>query len=158
VQLNCETINLGFGVLLKQVEQQTEPGTRMSSHFSSLVDYVEPIDPADADTVFSRDLKKYQTLPDSENILIAMNRPGYFKGKGRGWRIYQSSYLGPFYPDQQQFYELYDGDVFPWESKPRESIAMSTLSVNADPGRGWKYLGSFLIVLGTAMFVWRRRR
>lgn len=155
VQLNYETIDLGFGILLKQFEQRTEPGTRMSSLYSSLVDYVEPIDPADTNW---RNLKNYRVLPEGENILISMNRPGYFRGKGDGFRIYQSSYMGPYYPDQPQFFDLYDGQVFPWESRPRESIAMSTLSVNNDPGRGWKYLGSFLIVLGTAMFVWRRAK
>jgi hypothetical protein len=154
VQLGYETIELGFGILLKQFEKRTEPGMRMSSHYSSLVDYVEPIDPSDT---ASRNLKNYQVLPDGENILISMNQPGYYTGTGRGYRIYQSSYIGPFYPDQPQFDELYDGTVFPWESRPRESIAMSTLSVNNDPGRGWKYFGSFLIVLGTAMFVWRKR-
>ena len=156
VQLNFESIDLGFGILLKKFEQHTEPGTRMSSHFSSLVDYVEPIDPADTTTTFSQDLKGYRALPDGEDILISMNRPGYFSGTGRGYRIYQSSYLGPFYPDQPQFHELYDGTIFPWENRPRESISMSTLSVNADPGRGWKYFGSFLIVLGIALFVWKK--
>ena len=153
VQLNFEHVDLGFGILLKKFEQRTEPGTRMPSHFSSLVDYVEPIDPADAETTFSRELNNYRVLPNGENILISMNRPGYFAGTGRGYRIYQSSYVGPFYPDQPQFYELYDGTVFPWESRPRESISMSTLSVNADPGRGWKYIGCFLIVLGIALFM-----
>ena len=157
VHFNCETIELGFGILLKQFEKRTEPGTRMPSHFSSLVDYVEPIDPKDAKTAFSRQLENYRTLPAGENVLISMNRPGFFTGKGRGYRIYQSSYLGPFYPYQPQFHELYDGTIFPWETRPRESIAMSTLSVNADPGRGWKYFGSFLIVFGSALFVWRKR-
>jgi hypothetical protein len=129
----------------------------MPSRFSSLVDYVEPIAPADSAITFSRDLSKYRALPDSENILISMNRPGYFGKKGRGYRIYQSSYLGPFYPDQPRFHELYDGITFPWETRPREAIAMSTLSVNVDPGRGWKYFGSFLIILGTALFIWRKR-
>jgi hypothetical protein len=157
IQLNFETIDLGFGILLKQTEKRTEPGTRMPSHYSSLVDYVEPIDPADSKNAFSQDLGKYQVLSGEENILISMNRPGYFKGTGRGYRIYQASHHGPYYPDQPLFQALYDGTIFPWETRPRESIAMSTLSVNADPGRGWKYFGSFLIVLGTAMFVWRKR-
>jgi len=157
VQLNFENIDLGFGILLKKFEQRTEPGTWMSSYYSSLVDYVEPIDPANAGETFSRNLRSHQALPGGEDILISMNRPGFFKGTaGHGFRIYQSSYLGPFYPDQPQFHELYDGTIFPWETRPRESIAMSTLSVNADPGRGWKYFGCLLIVLGAAMFVWRK--
>ena len=157
VQLNFETIDLGFGILLKQFEKHTEPGTQMPSRFSSLIDYVEPVESKNAHTSFSRDLTEYRALPGGENVLISMNRPGYFFGKRRGYRIYQSSYLGPFYPDQPQLHELYDGSIFPWETRPRESVAMSTLSVNADPGRKWKYFGSFLIVLGTALFIKRKR-
>ena len=156
VQLNFETIDLGFGILLKQFEKRTEPGTRMPSHFSSLVDFVESKDATDSKPAFSKELDKYRVMPGGEDILISMNRPGHFHGKTRDYRIYQSSYMGPYYPDQPRFHELYDGTVFPWETRPRESISMSTLSVNADPGRGWKYFGCFLIVLGSAMFVWRK--
>ena len=162
VEINFEAIDLGFGILLKNFEKRTEPGTRMPSHFSSLIDYVESKDPAnkvvlsDRETWFSRKQQDYRTLPAGENILISMNRPGFFKGTRRGYRIYQSSYLGPFYPDQPQFQEFYDGSIFPWETQPRESIAMSTFSVNADPGRGYKYFGSFLIVLGMMLFIWKK--
>ena len=159
MQWNYENIDLGFGILLKKFDKRTEPGTRMPSHFSSLVDYVEPINPADAERVFSRNLREYRVLPGGEDILISMNRPGFFgDATGRGYRIYQSSYIGPFYPDQPQFQELYNGAIFPWETRPRETIAMSTLSVNADPGRGLKYFGCLLIVLGAIMFVWRKHR
>ena len=159
VLVNYENIDLGFGILLKKFDQRTEPGTRMPSHFSSLVDYVEAIDPEESKKPFSRNLRAYRALPGGENVLISMNRPGYFgDGKGPGYRIYQSSYRGPFYPDQPQFHDFYDGTIFPWETRPRESIAMSILSVNADPGRGWKYFGCLLIVLGTALFVWKKHR
>ena len=156
MQLNFENIDLGFGILLKKFEKRTVPGMRMPAHFSSLVDYVAPKDPKNVGRTFSRELNNYRALPGGENILISMNRPGYVSGSGRGYYIYQSSYIGPFTPDQPQFHELYDRTIFPWETRPRESIAMSTLSVNTDPGRGWKYLGSFLLVIGAAMFVWRK--
>jgi hypothetical protein len=159
VKLNYENIDLGFGILLKKFDQHTEPGTQMPSHFSSLVDYVEPIDQAEVGKTFSQNWKGYRALPGGENILISMNRPGFFGGAaGHGFRIYQSSYRGPFYPDDPQFHELYDCTIFPWEDRPRESISATILSVNADPGRGWKYFGSLLIVLGVAMFVWRKHR
>ena len=157
VQLNFENIDLGFGILLKKFEKRTVPGTRMPAHFSSLVDYVAPRDPKNVGMTFSRELNNYRTLPGGEDILISMNRPGYFSSSGREYRIYQSSCIGPFTPDQPQFHELYDRTIFPWETGPRESIAMSTLSVNDDPGRGWKYLGSFLLVIGVAMFLWKKR-
>jgi len=152
VQLNYENIDLGFGILLKQSEKRNEPGTSMRAYSASLVDYVEPIDPADTGAIFSRNLKNYRTLPGGENILISLNRPGDFNG----YRIYHSASHDPYYPDHPLFHELYDGTIFPWETRPRESIAMSVLSVNADSGRGWKYFGSLLIVLGAAMFVWRK--
>ena len=157
VVLNYEDIDLGFGILLKKFDKRTEPGTRMPSHYSSLVDYVEPINPTDASVLFSQNFQKFRALPGGEDVLISMNSPGFFGVKGgRGYRIYQSSYRGPYYPDQPDFHELYDGTIFPWETRPRESIAMSVLSINADPGRGWKYFGSLLIVLGAGMFVWRK--
>jgi hypothetical protein len=86
-----------------------------------------------------------------------MNNPSIFQGNGQSYRIYQSSYAGPYHPDNPWFYELYDGNIFSWEKTPRESLYMSTLSINADPGRGLKYLGCFLIVLGTAWFVYRKK-
>ncbi|MDR3182064.1 MAG: cytochrome c biogenesis protein ResB [Planctomycetaceae bacterium] len=158
VQWDFAKIDLGFAVLLKKFEQRTEPGTKMPSHFSSLVDFSEPVDPGNLTQAFSRRSTDYRPLPDGKDILISMNRPAYFKGLGSGYRIYQSSYMGPYHPNQPQFFELYDGTIFPWEDKPRESVSMSTLSVNNDPGRGWKYFGCLLIVTGTAGFVWRRRR
>ena len=156
VQWNFETIDLGFAILLKQFERRYVPGMRMHSHSSSLVSYVEPIDPAEIGRAFSWNLEGYRPLPGGESVLISLNRPGFFGvGDGPWYRIYQASQIGPFFPDQSAFHELYDGSIFPWETRPRESIAMSTLSVNADPGRGWKYFGSLLIVLGAAMYIWR---
>jgi hypothetical protein len=165
VQLDYEGIDLGFGILLKKCEKRTEPGTPrsgMSAFSSSLVDYVEPKDPAnkvimaDRKTWMTRKIEDYRAVPNGENVLISLNRPDYYRGTGRGYRIYHSSYRGTYYADQRQFRELYGGTIFPWETRPRESISVSTLSVNADPGRGWKYLGSFMIVLGMALFVWRK--
>jgi len=152
VQLNYENIDLGFGILLKHSEKRNEPGTATRAFSSSLVDYVEPIDPTNASVTFSWDLEHFRPLPNGEDILISLNRPGNFNG----YRIYHSTSHDPYYPDQRDFHELYDGTIFPWETRPRESITMSTLSVNADPGRGWKYFGSLLIVLGAAMFIWRK--
>jgi len=152
VQLNYENIDLGFGILLKQSEKRNEPGTMTRAFSSSLVDYVEPIDPANVGVTFSQELANYRPLPNGEDILISLNRPGFFNG----YRIYHSTSHDPFYPDRRDFHELYDGKIFPWETRPRESITMSTLSVNADPGRGLKYFGSLLIVLGAGMFIWRK--
>ncbi|MDR3234170.1 MAG: hypothetical protein LBT46_11000 [Planctomycetaceae bacterium] len=158
VQWDFTKIDLGFAILLKKFEQRSEPGTKMPSHFSSLVDFVEPVNPGKLTQAFSQKSEDYRPLPDGKDVLISMNRPAYFQGTAGGYRIYQSSYMGPYHPNQPQFFELYGGTIFPWETEPRESISMSTLSVNNDPGRGWKYFGCLLIVAGTAGFVWRRKK
>lgn len=157
IQWNYDTIELGFGIFLKKFEMRTEPGTRMSSHYSSLVDFVEIKKHPENQPDFSRSPNNFQTDENNRNILISMNNPSIFKGNGRSYRIYQSSYAGPYHPDNPWFYELYDGNIFSWEKTPRESLYMSTLSINADPGRGLKYLGCFLLVLGTAWFVYRKK-
>ncbi|MDR0704938.1 MAG: hypothetical protein LBF88_08110 [Planctomycetaceae bacterium] len=157
IQWNYDTIELGFGIFLKKFEMRTEPGTRMSSHYSSLVDFVEIKNSSENQPDFSRSPNNFRTYENGRDILISMNNPSIFKGNGRSYRIYQSSYAGPYHPDNPWFYELYDGNIFSWEKIPRESLYMSTLSINADPGRGLKYLGCFLIVLGTAWFLYRKK-
>jgi hypothetical protein len=157
IQWNYDTIELGFGIFLKKFEMRTEPGTRMSSHYSSLVDFVETKNHSENQPDFSRSPNNFRTYENGRDILISMNNPSIFKGNGRSYRIYQSSYAGPYHPDNPWFYELYDGNIFSWETTPRESLYMSTLSINADPGRGLKYLGCFLIVLGAAWFVYRKK-
>ncbi|GHT09862.1 hypothetical protein FACS1894170_01120 [Planctomycetales bacterium] len=158
VQSDFGKVDLGFAILLKKFDRRIEPGTKMPSHFSSLVDFVEPFNARNLSEAFSPHYTDYRPLPNGGDILISMNRPAYFKGTGQGYRIYQSSYLGPYHPDNAQFFELHDGKIFAWEKKPRETISMSTLSVNSDPGRGWKYAGCLLIIIGTGGFVLRRKK
>lgn len=77
----------------------------------------------------------YQSLVDVPELgehLISMNEPLKYKGL----TFYQSS----FQEDDQ--------------GRPIASV----LSVNRDPGRPWKYFGSFLIVLGTiVMFYFKKK-
>ncbi|MDR0335531.1 MAG: hypothetical protein LBI18_00390 [Planctomycetaceae bacterium] len=156
IQWNYDTVELGFGIFLKRFEMRTEPGTRMSSHYSSLVDFVEMRNRSENQQDFSRFPNDFRAYENGHDILISMNNPSIFKGTGRSYRIYQSSYAGPYHPNNPWFYELYDGNIFSWETIPRESLYMSTLSINDDPGRGLKYLGCFLVVLGTALFMYRK--
>jgi ResB-like family len=72
------------------------------------------------------------TLPDGRDVTISMNEPL----KSNGYTFYQSS----FQEDEQ--------------NRPVASI----LSVNRDPGRWIKYLGSLLIVLGTIHLFYFKRR
>lgn len=149
-----DRVSLGFGIFLKQFEKRMEPGTAMPSHYSSLVDFID-MPSRDSAREVSRHYDGFTTL--QKDVLIKMNQPAVFQGLDRRYRIYQSSCSGPYHPGDFRFQELYDGTIFPWEQRPRESIYMSTLSVNDDPGRGLKYLGSFLMILGIAWFCCRKR-
>lgn len=149
-------IDLGFGIFLKRFEKRNEPGSRMASHYSSLVDFTEIEQTQDKAMSLFRYSPDVRSYPDGENVLIAMNRPASFQGKERKYRIYQSSYQGPFLPNDPRFYEIYDARIFPDEEKPREEIFLSTFSINDDPGRGLKYLGCFLIVFGMMFYVRRK--
>ena len=71
-------------------------------------------------------------LPNQEEVLISMNEPLKYKG----YTFYQAS----FQQDES--------------GKPTTSI----LSVNYDPGRIWKYLGSLLVVLGSIMLFYYKKQ
>lgn len=72
------------------------------------------------------------TLPDGSDQLISMNEPL----KHAGFTFYQASF----------------------ESDPSGRPMASVLSVNRDPGRGLKYFGSLLIVLGSIHLFYMKRR
>ncbi|MCL2346733.1 MAG: hypothetical protein FWC50_00585, partial [Planctomycetaceae bacterium] len=143
-------IDLGFVLYLKRFEQKLEPGTNMPSHYSSLVDLF-PIDGKIADTSGPGALQR--------NVLIQMNRPGVFSDQvtGRRYRVFQSSFSGPYHPNSGEYQTLLGGYLFPNEETPRESLYRSILSVNHDPGRGLKYLGCLMIVLGTISLCFLKR-
>jgi hypothetical protein len=65
-----------------------------------------------------------ERLENNNQVLISMNEPLHY----RGTALYQASYE---------------------DAEPRP--VTSIFSVNRDPGRIWKYLGSLLIVLGSIM-------
>ena len=144
-------LDLGFSLFLHKFERKLEPGISMPSHFSSLVS-VYPIDDTNADTTGREPLHDY--------VLIRMNQPGMFADQvtGRKYRVFQSSYQGPFHPGMEQ-YEMrrQGGYLIEGETQPRESLYASTLTANHDPGRGWKYLGSLMIVIGTLAFFYAKK-
>jgi hypothetical protein len=71
-------------------------------------------------------------VPERGNVRISMNEPLEYKG----FTFYQSSF----------------------EKNERGEPVISILSVNYDPGRWIKYLGSFLIVLGSSMLFWFKKK
>jgi hypothetical protein len=144
-------LDLGFSVYLKKFERKFDPGTNMASHYSSLVS-VYPSDAKLADTTSRPPLYK--------DVLIRMNQPGMFTDKvtGRKYRLFQSSYRGPFSPGSPEYDQFLGGYLLNGETSPRETLYATVLSVNYDPGRGLKYLGCLLIVLGSLALFYAKRR
>ncbi|MDR2169741.1 MAG: hypothetical protein LBP59_06335 [Planctomycetaceae bacterium] len=152
---NYATIDLGFGIFLKKFVKRTEPGTRMASYYSSLVDFVNIKKKNGKSQSITQSTDEFNVI--SENVTISMNQPAVFNGNGRRYRIYQSEFSGPFHPGDFRFHDFYDGNIFAWETKPRDRLYLSTLSINADPGRGLKYLGSFMLLFGIAWLFYGKK-
>ncbi|MDR2763292.1 MAG: hypothetical protein LBB88_11870 [Planctomycetaceae bacterium] len=152
---NYATVDLGFGIFLKKFEKRTEPGTRMASHYASRVDFVNIKKSENKSRGITQLSEEFNTI--KENVTISMNQPAVFRGNGRRYRIYQSEFSGPFHPGDYRFHDFYDGKIFEWETKPRDRIYLSTLSINADPGRGLKYLGSFMLLFGIAWMFYGKK-
>ncbi|MDR2641877.1 MAG: hypothetical protein LBC74_03685 [Planctomycetaceae bacterium] len=152
---NYVTVDLGFGIFLKKFVKQTEPGTQMASHYSSLVNFVNIKKKNGKSQIITQSTDEFDMI--SGNISISMNQPAVFKGNGRRYRIYQSEFNGPFHPGDYRFHDFYDGKIFAWETKPRDRLYLSTLSINDDPGRGLKYLGSFMLLFGIAWLFYGKK-
>jgi cytochrome c biogenesis protein ResB len=127
VALVPDEVDLGFRVRLERFNRKLDPGTGQASHYSSTIDILD----RHTDKVLRRD------------VLITLNEPVNFSDPvtGRSFRLYQASFSGPFRPGDAAF-ESVAGTT------PREQIFASVLSANYDPGRGMKYAGSLLIVVG----------
>lgn len=123
---------LGFQVYLHKFRRKLDPGSDTASHYSSTVDFLDRDDPP-------------KVL--LENVEIKLNEPVDFTdpSSGRTYRLFQSSFDGPWFPGQETFEHLTGGD------RGRDHIYTSILSVNHDPGRWWKYIGSLLIVVGIVL-------
>lgn len=80
--------------------------------------------------VDDRKVEKKQRDLAGQEILVSMNEPLYYGG----FTFYQSSYE---------------------PGEPRATV--SIFSVNQDPGRWWKYIGSILIVLGAILLFAMRK-
>jgi len=129
VRLVPDAVDIGFDVKLDNFERKLDPGTSQASHFSSLVEFV------------SRAGKPLVKQP----VTITMNAPVDFSdpASGRSYRLFQESFMGPWMPGD----DLYEKFTKAAKEKP-EKLEASVLTVNYDPGRGVKYLGSGLIVAG----------
>jgi hypothetical protein len=139
ITLPWDRLDLGFALYLHKFERKLDPGTSMPSYYASLVDMLAPGDKGDSE-------------PLRKNVLITLNEPGDFSdpSSGRSYRVYQSSFDGPFRPGHPFFDDRVGG------TGSREELYISVLSVNYDPGRGLKYSGCLLICAGVATMFYMR--
>ena len=145
--LENERFDPGFSIRVKKFEARYEPGTTTASSFSSLVDCV-PTDSKQADS--DRSARR--------DVLIQMNKPLRYRAPGgRGFRVYQSSFRGPFEPGSAPFESMVVKKITRDASQPREKIYQTVLSLNGDPGRIPKYVGSILAIFGTLLMIRRKK-
>jgi hypothetical protein len=132
ISMALDEVELGFQLYLHRFQRKLDPGAGTPSHYSSLVDFLD----------LGRPPQKLR-----ENVLITLNAPVDFTDprSGRTYRLFQSSFKGPWTPGEPEFDQLVHGD------RSREEVYLSQLSVNYDPGRGLKYLGSLMTVVGIAL-------
>jgi hypothetical protein len=137
ITLPPDNVDLGFQLYLHRFRRKLDPGSGMPSHYSSLVDFLDRHDPP----------QKLQ-----ENVLITLNAPVDFADPqtGRTFRLFQSSFQGPWSPGDPKSPQRVRND------RSRDQVFLSQLSVNYDPGRGLKYLGSLLICGGIIMVYYMR--
>ncbi len=152
IRLVDKEIDLGATLFVKKFSAVYEPGSATAASFSSLTRILPP-----GLTLEEQRVKAYED--DSKDVLIQMNRPGVIRPEGskKTYWAYQDSFRGPFKPGDAEFDAVVQGKILPGETKPRESIYHTIVTLNDDPGRGMKYLGSLLVVWGTAMLVYRRK-
>jgi len=90
----------------------------------------------------------------ARKVLVTLNTPVELRDPrtGRVYRFFQTDFAGPFRPGSPEYDELVDPE------DARDELYLSRLTINYDPGRGLKYTGSTMIVLGIGLVYWLRRR
>jgi len=132
-----DQIDVGFQLYLHKFERKLDPGTSQASYYASLVDLVDRHD---------------KTKRLEKNILITLNAPVNFSDPktGRSYRLFQESFRGPWRPGDPLFDQLIGGN------STRSQLFLSWLTVNYDPGRGLKYAGCLMIVVGIGIMFYMR--
>lgn len=137
ISMPWDQIDVGFQVYLHKFDRRLDPGTSMPSHYSSLVDFRDLNDPE---------------KPLQRDVRVALNAPADFSDPqtGRSYRLFQESFDGPHKPGDRWF------DKYVAPTSPRDELFLSILTVNYDPGRGLKYAGSLLMIVGVATMFYMR--
>jgi hypothetical protein len=135
--LRREALDLGFDVYLREFDRRLDPGSAMVSEYSSYVDFSDRDGPGEK---------------LAEDVLITLNEPASAvdPADGRCWRLYQSSFDGPWTRSDPQFLRRLG------PKSKRSELFLSVLSVNYDPGRPLKYAGTLLIFLGMVIVYYMR--
>jgi len=139
IALAQDAVDLGFAVRLREFHRRLDPGSPMPSYYASCVDIVDAGDP-------SRWLQ--------QAVVITLNAPVDVcdPRTGQTYRLFQEGFDGPWTPEDPKFDKLVGAD------RTRDHVYLSQLSVNSDPGRGLKYAGSFLVILGIAVVYFLKRK
>jgi len=142
--LRHEAIELGFDVYLREFDRRLDPGSPMVSEYSSYVDFSDRDAPGEK---------------LAEDVLITLNEPASAvdPADGRCYRLYQSSFNGPWRRNDPEFLRRLG------PKSKRSELFLSVLSVNYDPGRPLKYAGTLLVFLGMVVVYsmrdyWRKPR
>ncbi len=124
-----DAFRLGLAVHLRKAWRKLDPGSRQPSFYASEIDLVPNGDTAK--DAAAEPPQKY------ENLLVTLNAPLDFTdpASGRSLRMFQSSMLGPFPPED-------------FGIKLGDQVYVSGLTLNYDPGRGLTYIGCLLVVAG----------
>jgi len=148
VMMPLESVELGLGVHLDNFEMKLDPGTSQPSHYSS---YVKLYDRATTDGAAAEhatpDLANTELRKITMNVPIDVSDPT----SGRSYRLFQESFMGPWEPQERVFEKFVGGTTL-----DKTQLYASVLTVNYDPGRGLKYLGSLLVVGGIATMFYMR--
>lgn len=136
VSLPLRQFELGYDVALRDFVQKLDPGTSQPSHFSSRISLLD----------------HESSQPVQDNVWITMNAPVDIRDPltDRSYRLFQESFLGPWGPGESIYEALVGG------RSEREQLYASVLTVNYDPGRGLKYLGSLTVCAGIATMFYMR--
>lgn len=159
VTLKYDAVDVGFRLKLREFQRKLDPGTNQPSFYASLVDMYVPERLVKTPIAERRELPPDtpETVIDPQDgerlrmvhprILITLNHPANIVDPltGRSYRLYQESFSGPFRPGDPVYERVVAG------GQTRPVLYASTLSVNYDPGRGLKYMGSLLIVGGVVV-------
>jgi hypothetical protein len=138
ITMPMDEVELGFQLHLHRFQRKLDPGAEMPSHYSSLVDVLDQSKPP-------------RTL--AKNVLITLNAPIDLTdpANGRAYRLFQASFSGPWKPGEPEFDRLAGKD------RSRDQVYLSRLSINDDPGRGLKYAGCLMIIVGIIIVYYLRR-